>query len=116
MNRVELRGHLKADPAISALPSGDAVMTFTLVVNGTRWSQQANAQIVTSAFILVRAYSDVVMDLVNGAGEPHQGDDVYILGSLEQIEKQKDNDPSKTERKTGVTAFQVQVIRRKHRP
>lgn len=116
MNRTELRGHLKSDPVITALPSGDALMVFTLVVNGTRWSTQANAQIVTSAFILIRAYSDVVMDLVNGPnGEPRQGDDVYILGSLEQIEVPKGSDPEKTERKTGVTAFQVQVIRRKPR-
>lgn len=112
MNKVELRGHLKDDAVLTHLQSGDPVLTWTLAVNGTRWSKADNAHIVTTAWILCRMYADQVIDLINtDGGEPKRGDDVYVAGELTQIQK----DPEKTERKTGVTVFSLTVIRRRSR-
>lgn len=116
MNKVELRGGLLRDAAVDYLPSGDPVMRFTLAVNGTRWSRSDNAHVVTTAYISCRMYADQVIAMIDAAGEPKQGDDVYVVGELAQIEVQKGSDPTKTEKKTGVTVFHMDVIRRKVRP
>ena len=115
MNKVELRGNLKADPTIDYLQSGDPVMSFTLCVNGARWSQRENRQVVTTAFIRCRMYADQVAEMLDASLEPGQGDDVYLVGQLEQVEVPKESDPEKKERKTGVTVFELNVIRRRRK-
>lgn len=116
MNRVELRGGLTADPKIEYLPSGDPVVSFTLAVNDTRWDSKAESQVVTTSYIRCRMFSDVAMDVLDDKRGFGKGDDVYLLGKLEQIVVEKDSDPSKTERKTGVVVFQLTVVRRRRPP
>lgn len=109
MNRVELRGGVTNDSEPKWLPSGDPVVEFTLAVNGTRWSSEQQAQVVKTTFIRVKAYSEVATRLVDAGVE--KGDDLYVLGELIQEEWEK-KDGTK-ERKTGVVAFQVTLIRRR---
>lgn len=111
MNRVELRGGVTTEPKIDYLPSGDPVIGFTVAVNGTRWSSQDNRQVVKTSYIWCRVYSDVAKDVLDHPEGFDKGDDVYVLGEIEQIEREKED--GKKERKTGVTVFQMTVVRRR---
>jgi single-strand DNA-binding protein len=102
VNRVELRGGVTTEPKIEFLPSGDPVVTFTVAVNGTRWSSQENKQVVKTAYIRCRAYSDIAKDVLEHADGFDKGDEVYVLGELDQIEIVHAD--GKKDRKTGVTA------------
>lgn len=95
MNKVEIQGGLTRDPELRFLPSGMPVCEFSMALNGTRYDKDARAQVVTTTFVTCQAWGDAAEEF---AGEFGQGDEVYVMGRLDQrtIEKRDGTKESKT--------------------
>lgn len=109
INKVEISGGLIRDAELRFLPSGVAVVEFTIATNGARYDSKSREQVVTTQFTTVEAWAWLAeqvgeMGLVKGEG-------VYVLGELTQQEREK-QDGTK-ERKTRVRAAMVQPFRRR---
>lgn len=110
MNRVEVMGGLTRDGEFRFLPSGMPVAEFTVAIDKARYDSATKGKVVETTFVKVTAWASLAEDLMNDGGLT-QGDVVYVIGELSQREIEK-KDGSK-ERKTGVTAHVVSVVRRK---
>jgi single-strand DNA-binding protein len=110
VNRVEIMGGLTRDAEFRFLPSGMPVAEWTVAIDKARYDSQTQGKIVETTFVKVTAWASLAETLMDDGGL-HQGDVVYVIGELSQREIEK-KDGSK-ERKTGVTAHVVQVVRRK---
>lgn len=109
MNKVELRGGLVRDPELRFLPSGTPVSTFTLAVNGCRWSSDEGKQIVTTQFISCQAWGTVGEQLADD--DLRKGDELYVWGELDQSTFEK-KDGTK-ENKTRVTVLVYSATRKR---
>lgn len=107
MNRVEIRGGLTRDASVRTVGHGGVLMQFTVAVNGTRWDSQAGQQVVKTTFVTCQAWADVA-EAIEAAGGLSQGDDVYVVGELDQYRKEQDDKPS-----TRVTVMDFRVLRRR---
>lgn len=113
MNRVELRGGLTRDAEIKAVGQHNVLLCeFTVAVNGARYDSAAQAQVVTTTFVTVNAWGEIAEQIADRGGLA-RGDEVYVLGELDQREVEK-RDGTK-ERKTRVNAFVVTDVRRRNR-
>lgn len=109
MNRVEVQGGLTRDPSFKVIGQGTPCLEFTVAVNGARWDSQARSQVVETTYVAVQAYNEVADNVMGAYPALGKGDEVYVLGKLDQrtIEKA---DGSK-ESKTRVTATLIVVQR-----
>lgn len=112
MNRVEIRGGLTRDPSMKVVGDGLHLLEFTVAVNGTRYDRETRGTVVKTTYVSVQAWGTVADEIV-AAYQLTKGDEVYVLGELDQHEIEK-SDGTK-DRKTRVTAFRVDVIRCKYR-
>jgi single stranded DNA-binding protein len=111
MNRVELRGGITRDVEIRAVGQRNTLLAeFTIAVNGARYDADKGEQVVTSLFVTVQAWGEVAEQIAQSGGLC-KGDEVYVIGELDQREVEK-RDGTK-ERKTRVTAFVVYATRRR---
>lgn len=104
INDVRVGGGLVRDPELRFLPSGVALLEFTVAVNDARYDSQARSQVVTTEFVACQAWGWLA-EKVAGIGLS-KGDEVFVLGKLSQREFEK-KDGSK-ERKTRVVAYLVE--------
>lgn len=95
------------DPELRYLDSGMPVIDASLALNGTRYDGQSRQQIVTTTYVSVVAYGWLAEQFAESGA--HQGDEVYVLGELDQREVEK-RDGTK-ERKTRVTASLLMLTR-----
>lgn len=112
MNRVEIRGGLVRDPEFRFVGDNSTpLLEMTVAVNGTRYDRAKNSQVVKTTFVQVQAWGVIADEVMNKYGLA-KGDEVYVLGELDQREVEK-ADGSK-ERKTRVTAFLITALRARH--
>lgn len=107
MNKVEIEGGLKDDPAQGTGPGGVPYWTATLAVNGTRYDAAMRRQVVTTEWIFVKAWGPVAERLIEE--NLRQGDAVYVLGELSQ--RSVPGADGKADRKTRVNAKSYSVTR-----
>lgn len=107
LNRVELCGGMTRNPELKYFDSGMAVCDVSVALNGTRYDSASRAQIVTTTYVSVNAYGWVAEEFVNTGAK--QGDEVYVLGELDQREVEK-RDGTK-EKKTRVNASILTLTR-----
>ena len=109
MNRVEIRGGLVRDPELRLVGAySTPLLEMTVAVNGTRYDSQSRSQVVKTTFVSVQVWGhrgEEVMEKYQLA----KGDEVYVLGELDQYEQEK-ADGTK-ERKTRVTGLLLDVLR-----
>lgn len=110
LNRVELTGGLTRDGNLRYTQGGMAVCEFTVAVNGTRYDPAERRQVVTTVFVTVDVLGWLAERITDGEGLV-QGDEVYVLGELDQYERETAD--GKKDRKTRVRAIRVEVTRRR---
>lgn len=101
MNRVEISGGLVREPE-SGLAGAMDVCRFTVAVNGARWDRESGQQVVKTAYISCVAWGPVAIECLS----LHQGDEVYLIGELDQYRKE-----NKDESSTRVTVFAMSMLR-----
>jgi single-strand DNA-binding protein len=108
MNRVEIMGGLTRDAELRFLPSGIAVLNFTVAVNGARYDSSERQQVVTTSYISVEAWGSLAEEAADSGVT--KGCEVYVMGELTQqtIEKRD----GEKESKTRVKAHIISVTRR----
>lgn len=104
-------GGLTVDPDMKMTPSGACRVEFTVAVNDTKYSAEAGTHVVVTAFIRVVVWAEQAEALMEA--ELGRGDTVLVIGKLEQQELDKGD--GKKERKTGVTAVTVTIVRKARR-
>jgi single-stranded DNA-binding protein len=112
MNEVTLRGGVTKDAEISNVGvNGVPCVEFTLAVNGTRFDPEANEQVIKSVFVICQAWHEVAQRLIDDYGGLHRGDEVLVLGEVDQQRRsgKEDQRPS-----TRYIALRVDVLRSPH--
>ena len=110
LNRVEISGGLVRDAEFTHLPSGAPVWEATVVVNEAVYSAKERASVVRANYIAVNAFGEPAERLASEGLQ--RGDEVYILGALNQTTIER-KDGSK-ESKTKVRVLTYNVTRRRH--
>ncbi len=103
LNKVELIGGLTRDIHMTYTKKGTAIVELSLAVNGARYDFEARGQVVTTVYVQVQCFGATAERVAET--EIRQGDEVYVLGELDQREVEKRD--GTTERKTRVTASVV---------
>lgn len=112
MNRVEVRGGLTRDAEFRFVGQANTpLLEFSVAVNGTRYDAQTRQQAVKTTFVSVQVWGLQAEEIMSKYALG-QGDEVYVLGELDQREIEK-KDGTK-ERKTRVTGFHIVVLRSRH--
>lgn len=106
MNRVEIRGGLVRDSE-SRMAGHAMLCSFTVAVNGTRYDSETRQQVVKTVYVTCQAWA-ALADQITDDGGLQQGDDVYVVGELDQYRKADDDKPS-----TRVTVLAYSVLRRR---
>jgi single stranded DNA-binding protein len=112
VNRVEIRGGLTRDAEFRYVGHANTPLAeFVVAVNGARYDPERREQVVTTIFVSVQAWSTLA-ETVMERWALSQGDEVYVVGELDQREVEK-RDGTK-DRKTRVTAVHIDVLRSRH--
>lgn len=110
MNRVEISGGVVRDPELRQTGSGTYVTDLTVAVNGTRYDFEQRQQVIETSFISTVWWGHLAEKVVQLL---EQGDEVWLIGELHQIETEKGG---KKERKTKVKGYVFQPIRKRVGP
>jgi single-strand DNA-binding protein len=106
VNRVEISGGLTRDPEIRYTNGGFPILEFTVAVSGTRYDSGERKQVVTTSYISCTVVGDRAEEFADSHGK---GDEVLVLGELDQRSFEK-RDGSK-ESKTRVSVMSVHTLR-----
>lgn len=110
MNRWEGKGGLTRDPEVAFLEgSGICMWKASIAVNGARYDSQTRQQGVTTVYVSLVAFGWLAEQIAEY--NLTRGDEVYVIGELEQREIDKDG---KKERKTGVLVNVLNPTRVRH--
>lgn len=71
-------------------------------MNGTRYDSELRQQVVKTLFVSVQGWGPVAAEMLSW----HKGDEVYLVGELDQYKKEGADRPS-----TRVTIFSATVLR-----
>jgi single-strand DNA-binding protein len=106
LNKVEISGGLTRDPDLEFSERGFAICRFTVAVEETYWDREAGEKKVKSHYIGCVSFGETAEAIANTY---HKGDVLYVLGSLAQVEVEKNG---RKDRKTRVQVGFVRGIRR----
>lgn len=108
INRVELVGGLTRDPEFRITPTGTSTWFATVAVNGSRYDSQSGGQVVKTTYVALSAFGWMAEQLYENSYV--KGEELHIVGELDQYEVEKDG---QKDRKTRVTPLVVTPIRRR---
>jgi single-stranded DNA-binding protein len=100
VNRVELIGGLVRKPEYKISAHGTPWMRMQVAVNEAEYDPQSRSQVVSTTFVTVLLWGSQADTLLDAGLD--QGDEVYVLGRLDQTEHEGAD--GKTDRKTRVRA------------
>jgi len=102
MNRWEGTGGLTRDPDYKVSQHGTPWLRLSVAVNDAEFDPASRQQVVTTTYVTVLLFGHQADTL---AETLHQGDEVYVVGKLDQTEQEGRD--GKTERKTRIRAHFV---------
>lgn len=110
MNRVEIIGGAVRDPSMVIGDHGAAITNVSLAVSGARYDFESKQQIVTTVYVSVVFFGTIAEKV---AAQVAQGDEVWVVGELDQTVIEKDG---KSDRKTKVNGRVFAVTRHRQGP
>lgn len=105
MNRVEIIGGAVRDPQMTIGDHGGSITNVTLAVSGARYDFEQRQQVVTTVYVSCVFFGSIAERV---AAQVAQGDEVWVLGEIDQSVVQKDG---KDDRKTKVRGSVFAVTR-----
>lgn len=109
MNRVEIEGSVKAEPALHFTAAGLPIAQMTLAVSKVMYNRETRTDEVHTDWISVVMFGALAENVHEARYQP--GERVHVLGELSQEKFEKED--GKTESKTRVAALIVTPTRRR---
>lgn len=106
MNKVEISGGLLDDPKVETVGTTLKV-SLALAVSGARYDRNLGEEVVNTIYAYCEAWAQAAEEIA--AWNLAKGDQVYVMGELNQVRREGSSDPRPS---TRVTVMGYSVLRK----